>query len=153
MNEFKEKFYDLCLAIGVVDQLILAGYLENESTINAKGAEQILKAIPREDPEWIEEYREMFSKKSTGRAGLMSDSISVTNKMKRFQIQFGYDKDLILKATAQYIKDSDPSYYQEADYFIFKRDGKKNEERSKLAAWCDLIINDEDKHSLFTKDG
>lgn len=138
LENFHENFYKLCLSLGVVDQLVTSGYLENPTLINNKGAEQLVKANIVEELDWIEEYRELFKKANTGRAGLCSDLLSVTNKMKRFQVQFGYTKDQILEATRSYIKDTDPSFIQEADYFIFKKDGKKNEERSKLAAWCEI---------------
>lgn len=138
LENFHENFYKLCLSLGVVDQLVTSGYLESPTLINNKGAEQLVKANVVEDLSWIEEYRELFKKANTGRAGLCSDLLSVTNKMKRFQVQFGYSKDQILEATRSYIKDTDPSFIQEADYFIFKKDGKKNEERSKLAAWCEI---------------
>jgi hypothetical protein len=70
----------------------------------------------------------------------MSDRISVSNKLKRFILQFGYSKEQIMVATKNYITEmrGSPDYIQEADYFIFKKDHKKNEERSKLAAWCEL---------------
>jgi len=43
---------------------------------------------------------------------------------------------------------TDPSFIQEADYFIFKKDGKKNEERSKLAAWCEISEAPESVYTL-----
>ncbi len=150
MNEnFYKDFYKLCNSLGVVTQLVNGGYLENSTLINNKGAEQLLKAKEIPEIDWIDEYRGLFKKEHTGRAGLTADALSVANKMKRFQIQFGHDKETILRATKEYIKDTDPNFIQEADYFIFKKDGKRNEERSKLAAWCEL---GDDKQQIFTRD-
>lgn len=148
LDNFHENFYKLCTSLGIVDQLVTAGYLETPTMITNKGAEQLVKANLTDDLSWIEEYRDLFKKANTGRAGLCSDSLSVTSKMKRFQIQFGYSKDQILQATKDYIKDTDPSFIQEADYFIFKKDGKKNEERSKLAAWCEISEAPESVYTL-----
>lgn len=147
LENFHENFYKLCSSLGIVEQLVTSGYLESPTLINNKGAEQLVKANLTDDLSWIEEYRELFKKSNTGRPGLCSDLLSVTNKMKRFQVQFGYTKDQILEATRDYIKDTDPNFIQEADYFIFKKDGKKNEERSKLAAWCEIS---DAKESVYT---
>jgi len=146
MENFYKNFYNLCMATGVVDQLVNSGYMENVSLINNKGSEQVLKADLIEDISWIEDYRKLFNSKNTGRSGLTSDSLSVHTKMKRFMIQFDYTKEEILEATQLFIKDNyGTPYVQEADYFIFKKDGKKNEERSKLAAWCDVLREDATK--------
>lgn len=140
MSDFNENFYKMCIALGVVDQLIQSGYMVDANTLSGKGAEQVVKAFVTEELDWVEEYRKLFSKNSTGKSGLMSDKISVSNKLKRFILQFGYSKEKILLATKNYITEmkGTPEFIQEADYFIFKRDNKKNEERSKLAAWCEL---------------
>lgn len=152
-EKFYENFYKLCIATGVMDQMKTMGYMEDARLFSAKGAEQIVKAKLTSPISWIDEYRELFNRKNTGRSGLTSDILTITKKMTRFQVQFGYTKDQIMKATRAYIEDGkkDPRFIQEADYFIFKKEGKNNEERSKLAAWCETD-DEEEEQQLFTRD-
>lgn len=134
----------MCQATGIIDQLVTAGYLLDELTISPIGAEQILKSKIKEDVGFGEIYRAKFKKNNIGIAGKTGDPSSVLNKLNRFVLQYGYSEDVILKATDLYLKSTDnPIYIMEADYFIFKRDGYKSEEKSKLASFCEQILDNE----------
>ena len=146
-----ENFYKLCLVTGVVKQLEQAGFLVDENTLSNLGAEQVLKVYDVEISV-AEKYKEKFSKKHIGVAGKLGDKIAIINKLKRFKLQYGYSDEVILKAVDLYLQENrlKPQFIMKADYFIFKRDGFKNEERSELAVWCETVDEEDVKiYSIF----
>jgi hypothetical protein len=145
MKEFYENFYKMCSATGIVEQLVTAGYLTDFTTISPVGAEQILKSKFKENVGFTEIYRSKFKKNNIGIVGKTGDPSSVSNKLNRFVLQYGYSEDVILEATDLYIKSVDnPTYIMQADYFIFKRDGFKSEEKSMLASFCEQVVDNRD---------
>ena len=84
--------------------------------------------------EFIEEYRNLWKGLKVGSLGSYK---TCYDKMKRWMSENpNYSKDDILKAARIYIKSLDNyQYLQQADYFIFKKDGK--DENSRLSAFID----------------
>ena len=84
--------------------------------------------------EFIEEYRNLWKGLKVGSLGSYK---TCYDKMKRWVSENpNYSKDDILKAARIYIKSLDNyQYLQQADYFIFKKDGK--DENSRLSAFID----------------
>lgn len=148
-----ENFYKLCLVTGVVKQLEQAGFLTDENTLSNLGAEQILKVYDVEITIG-EKFKEKFSKKNIGIAGKLGDKSAVINKLKRFKLQYGYNDETILKAVDLYLQENrlKPQFIMKADYFIFKRDGFKSEERSELSVWCEMVDQEDIKiRSMFNE--
>ena len=90
--------------------------------------------------DWIDEWLSLFpaNVKSGGKL-LRSDKKSCLAKMKTFVRSYKYDKNTIIMATHDYLKErkrEDYAYTRTAIYFIDKKG-----EGSDLAAWCEKIFN------------
>ncbi len=87
--------------------------------------------------ELVEEYLELFPKgvKNGGNKILRSNHRDTAAKIRRFQIKYGYSKDIILRATKNFINRlrGTYTYCPTAEYFVMK-DGS-----SALATECDMI--------------
>lgn len=124
-------------------------------TISVSGVEQLKEEL-QTDPElvenWIDEWIEIFPKnvKSGGRL-LRGDKPSCLRKMKIFMREYGYNREVILRATKAYIKSKQSenyAYTRCAVYFIYRIEGNSRAERmSDLAAWCEDVINKKDDPS------
>lgn len=157
---FFKSFYDLCLSLGVIDQLIEKKYLDSSTSISRKGYDNItkhvLKIIPEEGKlDWVEEYRELFHNKRIGISGKKGDPKTVSEKLLRFTIQYPqYTKDMILKATIKYLKYclANGIFIMDADNFIFKIENKRTEERSRLAVYCEELSETVAENLVSNKD-
>lgn len=105
----------------------LAAYLLDNYTLTKKRDSKV--------GQWIDSWLEIFPKgmKSGGKL-VRSDRKGCLNKMTTFLKEYKFDKDLIMKATKQYVDEKldSGSYMRCAIYFI----GKKGE-GSDLAAACE----------------
>lgn len=88
--------------------------------------------------EWIDEWRKGFSKYAPGKQGTRQNCIQ---KMKRFLANNPqYTKDQIFAARDEYLENlTDTHYMQQADYFIYKQEGRKGEETSRLLVYCETV--------------
>lgn len=93
----------------------------------------------------IDELRRIFART---KPGAMGASFTVRNKILRFITNYPYTIDDIIRVSKKYVDsfNGDYTYMKQLDYFIFKRDNKKNEETSQLLAWLeeDEMSNGED---------
>lgn len=109
--------------------------------VTNKFKKDFLKSPHTDVVEWIEKYRDLFPKGIySGGYLVRGDRKGCIKKMKTFMNKYPEfaDKDLILKATKNYIDDKQKdnySYLKLAHYFIDK-DGI-----SLLASYCEAIIS------------
>jgi hypothetical protein len=116
---------------------LLLNFLSIESDLSRKEKKTVKKVdydIVDEFDEFIEKYRNIWKGLKPGSLGSYR---TCYDKMKRWMIENpNYSKEDILKAARIYIKSLDNyQYLQQADYFIFKKDGK--DENSRLSAFID----------------
>lgn len=137
-----------------IDHLISAGYILNwsdnpEEIIVSK--EKNLSVAPIES--WIDEYRNVFKDKKPGSMGSKKSCIE---KMQKFIEEYPEynDPKLIVSAAERYVNTqriSEFIYLQQADYFISKKDSLST--NSRLAAFCEEIINLKDRQEKFNRVG
>lgn len=85
---------------------------------------------------WINDYRSKFK---SLRHNAMGDPKACLKKMKMFLTDNPqYSKDDIFKAVDLYISETDPTYIQQADYFIYKS-GMDKIPTSRLTMYCERI--------------
>ena len=85
---------------------------------------------------WISEYRNLFK---GIKVGSMGDPNAVTKKMMLFlKNNPRYSKDQVIQATKNYIKNTEPKYTMQADYFIYKT-GNDKVQSSKLLVWLEQL--------------
>ena len=85
---------------------------------------------------WIGEYRNLFK---GIKIGSMGDPNACLKKMKIFlKANSKYTKEQIFEATKAYIKNTEPKYTMQADYFISKVDANKVS-TSRLFIWLEQI--------------
>ena len=117
---------------------LLLDFLSIESSYSDYKEKKVVKKstriISEGFDEFIEEYRNLWKGLKVGSLGSYK---TCYDKMKRWMSENpNYSKDDILKAARIYIKSLDNyQYLQQADYFIFKKDGK--DENSRLSAFID----------------
>lgn len=117
---------------------LLLDFLSIESSYSNYKEKKIIKksnrVINEGFDEFIEEYRNLWKGLKVGSLGSYR---TCYDKMKRWMSENpNYSKEDILKAARIYIKSLDNyQYLQQADYFIFKKDGK--DENSRLSAFID----------------
>ena len=117
---------------------LLLDFLSIESSYSNYKEKKIIKksnrVINEGFDEFIEEYRNLWKGLKVGSLGSYK---TCYDKMKRWMSENpNYSKDDILKAARIYIKSLDNyQYLQQADYFIFKKDGK--DENSRLSAFIE----------------
>ena len=117
---------------------LLLDFLSIESNYSNYKEKKVIKksnrVINEGFDEFIEEYRNLWKGLKVGSLGSYK---TCYDKMKRWMSENpNYSKDDILKAARIYIKSLDNyQYLQQADYFIFKKDGK--DENSRLSAFID----------------
>ena len=117
---------------------LLLDFLSIESNYSNYKEKKIIKksgrVINEGFDEFIEEYRNLWKGLKVGSLGSYR---TCYDKMKRWMSENpNYSKEDILKAARIYIKSLDNyQYLQQADYFIFKKDGK--DENSRLSAFID----------------
>ena len=117
---------------------LLLDFLSIESSYSDYKEKKIIKksnrVINEGFDEFIEEYRNLWKGLKVGSLGSYK---TCYDKMKRWMSENpNYSKDDILKAARIYIKSLDNyQYLQQADYFIFKKDGK--DENSRLSAFIE----------------
>ena len=119
---------------------LLLDFLSIESNYSNYKEKKITKKSDRiineSFDEFIEEYRNIWKGLKLGSMGSPS---ACRDKMLRWMKENpSYSKEDILKAARIYIKSLDNyQYLQQADYFIYKKDGK--EESSRLSAFIDEV--------------
>ena len=113
------------------------------------------KKVPKnqEIADWIDDYRAVFKNK---KAGAMGSRKSCVEKMTKFVNEYPEysDPELIVAAAARYVNTqriSGYSYLQRADYVISKKDS--DSVTSRLAAFCEEIIENENKVEVFNQAG
>ena len=117
---------------------LLLDFLSIESSYSDYKEKKIIKksnrVINEGFDEFIEEYRKLWKGLKVGSLGSYR---TCYDKMKRWMSENpNYSKEDILKAARIYINSLDNyQYLQQADYFIFKKDGK--DENSRLSAFID----------------
>ena len=117
---------------------LLLDFLSIESSYSDYKSKKVVKkstrTISEGFDEFIEEYRNLWKGLKVGSLGSYK---TCYDKMKRWMSENpNYSKDDILKAARIYIKSLDNyQYLQQADYFIFKKDGK--DENSRLSAFIE----------------
>ena len=117
---------------------LLLDFLSIESSYSDYKSKKVVKkstrTISEGFDEFIEEYRNLWKGLKVGSLGSYK---TCYDKMKRWMSENpNYSKEDILKAARIYIKSLDNyQYLQQADYFIFKKDGK--DENSRLSAFID----------------
>jgi len=131
-------------AVGILKQLVNRGFIHDETELKFtdKALEKIKQAPkPEKDNvlEWINEFREIFPKGiRSGGMPVRGDKSSCLRKMRKFVTEYKeYNKDLILKATQNYVDNKARdgyTYMQISHYFIFKND------MSTLASECENIL-------------
>jgi hypothetical protein len=138
-DKFLSRFWSLCKNTGVIDQLVEKGLLLDEGHFNDKAIPYIKEEIPIDD-EFVQTYRRMFSKENIKISGKTGDYNCVKKYLYKFMMVFGFDKETILQATRNYLRDykSKPTYIMNADYFIRKEDTGKVA-RSHLAGYCEEV--------------
>jgi len=116
----------------LIDYLLIEG-------LNPKDTEkQIVKKSKREIhdglDEFVKEYRNLWKGLKIGSMG--SHNTCFDKLSRWFSENPSYTKDDVLNAAKLYIKSLDNyQYLQQADYFIYKKDGK--EESSRLSSFID----------------
>lgn len=120
---------------------------EFESLVIKKKAVNAKKVLGEDYLKRIKEYRELFPK-GTLPSGAASKQ-SVSELTKKFIIFFQenpeYNWDIILDATEYYLYTKalvNFEYTVTSSYFIKKTDPRSKEESSKLADYCQMIIDD-----------
>ena len=117
---------------------LLLDFLSIESSYSDYKSKKVVKKstriISEGFDEFIEEYRKLWKGLKVGSLGSYK---TCYDKMKRWMSENpNYSKEDILKAARIYIKSLDNyQYLQQADYFIFIKDGK--DENSRLSAFID----------------
>jgi hypothetical protein len=137
-----------------VHNLIQMGYLVSigegdmsSRTLAIHPSHVKLFSNPQSDiKDWIDEYRELFPKgiNSSGYAYRGSKQGCLA-KMVKFIKQTEYEKDIILKATAEYVankKKDNYEYMMLADNFIYKNNA------STLESYCELVTNTDYKPTI-----
>lgn len=161
---FYEILWDLCEDRGLIDEWKLSGLLlHNDSryawhpdvaevlnqdieVIGSIGEDKkeitpTLKKTKEDDSllDWIDDFRNKFSKKNLGVLGKTTDLKTVNKKLKKFLKEYDYTKDEILGATDLYVNTMKSkgsiNYIRDCGYFIYKRiDGI---DQSDLANFCE----------------
>lgn len=97
--------------------------------------DKVTEAIHEVD-QWIGDYRNLFK---GIKIGSMGDPNACLKKMKLFlKVNPKYTKEQIFEATKAYIKNTEPRYTMQADYFISKT-GNDKIATSKLLSWLEQI--------------
>lgn len=143
----------LLQSLGIMKQLSNRGFIHDETELKFtdQALEKITQAPKQTDTvlEWINDFREIFPKGiRSGGLPVRGDKQSCLKKMRKFVKEYPeYDKDLILKATKNYVDNKareQYNYMQTAHYFIYKQN------MSTLASECENILeNDEDQFTSF----
>lgn len=146
---FDKDFIDYLLSINLLEFIDEEEYLLSkmrvtdkfiESFMEDKGVVEKVKSATPKVEEWIEEWYALWPKgiKSGGylvRSGIKGCLV----KMKKFLKEHSeFDKDIIMKATRDYIEHSRMNnyrYMQLAHYYIYKNN------TSALASNCELIMD------------
>ena len=113
------------------------------------------KKVPKnqEIADWIDNYRAVFKNK---KSGAMGSKKSCLEKMVKFVKDYPEyaDPELIVSAATRYVNTqriSGYDYLQRADYVISKKDS--DSVTSRLAAFCEEIIENENKVEVFNQAG
>lgn len=95
---------------------------------------------------FVEDYRELFSRENIGVPGKQGTFGTVKKKLVRFQEEFGHTNEEILAGVKMFLSQlSNPKYCFKADNFIYKRlEYTKDSEISNLKIWVDEYLNSQD---------
>lgn len=97
--------------------------------------------------DWIMDWIHIFPEGAHGGRYLRNSKKECLDKMKWFIATYEFSKDLIMKATRDYINSQANSsdghtYTRNASYFISKHMGRGKSDRiSDLATWCERVSN------------
>lgn len=138
----QEKFYEL-----TQKGRKLTEFLEDQFDKLHLDVEQV-EVLQKEDVDmWIKDYIEIFPRGVHSNKILRSNIKDVTKRMDEFTREYGYPKDLILKATKKYISEREEAqdnhtFTINSLYFITKGLGAGR--KSELANWCERILAEGD---------
>jgi len=121
-----------------------------EELIKQLGYDKSKKPFKQAQADLLEkagEYNELFPKAKAGSGSYMrSNPKDVRDALNWFMINYPYDWETIIAATARYLDDEERKGYKYTStsrYFIKKMDVSKTI-TSKLADWCEIVKNGED---------
>ena len=113
--------------------------------IKPQAEHKVVEEISKFDSSsWIKDWLSIFPSKSPDGRLLKSHPSSLIAKMNKFLEKYNYDKEIIMAATKEYIrnqelKEEGHRYTRTATYFIYKGTGTTY--CSDLADWCEKIKN------------
>lgn len=119
-------------------------YIQDDEVYITSGGRSLLKQLdskPEIEDEFVDKYRELFSKSALGVPGKMGDRNGIKKKLEIFMSKYPFSEDQILEAAENYIqtqRENNYQYLQQADYFIFKQDNMKIV-TSRLAEFCEQL--------------
>lgn len=145
-NFFNKSSIDFLIESGFIEFINKErGYFLDNLSLTKNYSKTFEEKVTPNLNTWFEEWFELWPKGvKTGGYLVRSDKKGCLNKLKKFNKEYPeyFDKDLIMKATSEYIEECRMRNFdkmQLAHYFIFK-DGISN-----LAAFCENAINTPDK--------
>ncbi len=111
------------------DEIVVSEKLKNELN---------LKSIESEVEDWIEEWRELFPK-GRNKSGYpyRGDKQGCINKMKKFVRKYNYSKDIIFRATENYVAKLYSGILIKQAHFFIEKNGI-----SDLAAEIEILKNE-----------
>jgi hypothetical protein len=151
-------FYDIPHRIGPMTKaaLIKLRFLDSKGNLTDKARnlfkEDDLKQLnDKKMKEFLLELREYFPKGVTtgGSPVRTAIGIATVKKMKKFINEYGYSKDIIIKATKSYVADRKKNNYGYMKKFTNFID--KQGEGSLLATFCETIENGEERSTTNTR--
>lgn len=155
MNVDQDQLVKLLERLGITKMLINRGYVnpdskELEFTPKALELIEVIRDEPQKElvNSWIDDYRDIFPKGVvTGGYRVRGDRSACIYRMNKFMQAYPkYDKELILRATREYINRKEQEgfkYIQLAHYFILK------DKVSNLASECEALLESDAEQSTF----
>lgn len=142
----EKKLSELIDKLGIRKQLLNRGYIKEDGLTFTPKAYELIDVVEKKTEgveTWIDEWIDLFpTGVKSGGHYVKSNKVDCLIKMKRFIKTYGYDKDTIMEATKNYVRDKQRqgyAYMQVAHYFIMKNGA------STLASACDnLVVNSDD---------
>lgn len=122
-----------------MDKLVSLGYLnESDGELTSTGKSLFQKVVV--DDKFVSEYRELFPKLLLPSGSYARvDAKDLKEALKKFFNKYNYSKEVVLKATQNYLEEYQAKgyMYMKNSYFFINKKG----EPSTLAAYCEAIIN------------
>jgi hypothetical protein len=137
------------------EKLTKLGFLDTEGLLTKKANDLFKVDLKQLNDEKIKEFlvklRDLFPKgvKTGGSPVRSAIGVSTIRKFKNFLKEYGYSKDIIIKATQAYVLDRKKNNYGYMKKFTNFID--KQGEGSLLATFCETIENGEEKQNTTTR--